>query len=63
MGDLPYLVKFFREFPDPTAINMNYLNDLDHCLEWKVKWYGGDKAVLFESGIYTAVIMTMRMDG
>jgi hypothetical protein len=61
MGNMPYLVKFFREFPEPTAINMNYLNSLDHCLAWKAKWYGSNKAVLFESNSYTAVIMAMDM--
>jgi hypothetical protein len=59
MRNMPYLVKFFREFPDPTAINMNYINALDHYRAWKVKWYGNNKAVLFESGNYTAVIMPM----
>jgi hypothetical protein len=61
-GNMPYLVKFFREFPEPTAINMNYLNSLDHYLDWKIKWYGSDKAVLFESNSYSAVIMPMQMD-
>jgi hypothetical protein len=59
--NMPYLVNFFREFPEPTAINMNYLNSLDHYSAWKVKWYGSDKAVLFESKEYTAVIMPMNM--
>jgi hypothetical protein len=63
MGNMPYLVKFFREFPEPTAINMNYLNALDHNHAWKIKWYGNNKAVLFESNIYAAVMMPMRMDG
>jgi hypothetical protein len=60
-GNMPYLVKFFREFPEPTAINFNYLNSLDHYSAWKVKWYGSNKAVLFESKGYTAVIMPMNM--
>jgi hypothetical protein len=59
--NMPYLVKFFREFPEPTAINMNYINSLDHYSAWKVKWYGSNKAVLFESTGYTAVIMPMDM--
>jgi hypothetical protein len=62
MGNMPYLVKFFREFPETTALNMNYLNSLDHYLAWKAKWYGGDKAVLFESNSYTAVIMPMYLE-
>jgi hypothetical protein len=63
MGNMPFLVKFFREFPEPTAINMNYLNSLDHYIGWKVKWYGSNKAVLFESTtkIYRAVMMPMHM--
>jgi hypothetical protein len=60
--NMSYLVKFFREFPEPTAINFNYLNSLDHYSAWKVKWYGSDKAVLFESKGYTAVIMPMNME-
>jgi hypothetical protein len=58
---MPYLVRFFREFPEATAINMNYLNALDCDCAWKVKWYGTKKAVLFESGGYAAVIMPMDM--
>jgi hypothetical protein len=62
MGNMPYLVKFFMEFPEPTVINMNYLNSLDHYLPWKAKWYGSNKSVLFESGKYSAVIMPMNMN-
>jgi hypothetical protein len=58
-----FLVKFFREFPEPTAFNMNYINALDRFHTWKVKWYGSNKAALFEGGSYTAVIMPMNMTG
>jgi DNA polymerase III sliding clamp (beta) subunit (PCNA family) len=61
IGNMPYLVEFLRSFPEPTAINMNYLNSFDHYRAWTAKWYGSDKAVLFESGDYTVVIMPMRM--
>jgi hypothetical protein len=61
-GNMTFLVKLFREFPEPTAINMNYLNALDPFIQWHVKWYGNDKAVLFESYKYSAVIMPMHMD-
>jgi hypothetical protein len=61
MGNMPCLVKFFREFPEPTAINMNCLNDLDHDFVWRVKWYGSEKAVLFESESRAAVIMPIYM--
>jgi hypothetical protein len=62
MGNMPYLVKFFREFPDLTAINLNYINALSDRA-WEVKWFGSDRAVLFESGVYTAVIMPIRTQG
>jgi hypothetical protein len=58
-GNMPFLVRFFREFPEPTAFNMNYINALDHFRAWKIKWYDSNKAVVFESGSYTAVIMPM----
>jgi hypothetical protein len=61
-GHMISLVKFFREFPEPTAINMNYLNALDPYNVWQVKWYGSNKAVLFESNSFTAVIMPIYMD-
>ena len=64
-GDLvytmAYLVELFRKFPEPTSINWNYLNALDHYRVWKVKWYEPNKAVLFESDNYTAVIMPQHM--
>jgi hypothetical protein len=60
-GNMSYLVTFFREFPEPTAINMNYLNALDPFIQWQVKWHGSDKAVLFESYQQIAVIMPMFM--
>jgi hypothetical protein len=41
---------------------MNYINALDRYRAWEVKWYGSEKAVLFESGGYTAVIMPMHME-
>jgi hypothetical protein len=62
MRNMPYLVKFFREFPEPTAIDINYLNSLNHYLAWQIKWYGSDNAVLLESDRYTAVITTIRME-
>jgi hypothetical protein len=53
------LVKFFREFPEPAAINLDFLKDLDCGQKWNVKWHGRGKPVLFESGAYTAVIMPL----
>ena len=57
IGNMPYLIDFFRKFPEPTAINFNYLNSLDHYSAWKVNWYGSDKAVLFESNRFAAIIV------
>jgi hypothetical protein len=59
---MPYLAKFFRLLPDPTAINLNYLHGLNHDQAWEVGWYGPKKGVVFKSNHYTAVIMPMRMD-
>jgi hypothetical protein len=59
MASMPFLVKFFREFPELTAFNMNYINALDSFRVWKVKWYGSNNAVLFKSDRHTAVIMPM----
>jgi hypothetical protein len=62
LGNMAFLVKFFREFPEPTSINMNYLNSLDPTLEWNVKWYGSKKPVVFESMSYTSVVMPQIME-
>ena len=56
------MVKFIREFPDPTAFNLKYLADLGSFLIWDVAWYGGSKAGKFTSGDYSAVIMPMAME-
>jgi hypothetical protein len=61
-GDINYMVKLFREFPEPTSINWNYINDLDYYRPWEVKWYGKDKPVIFESENYSAVIMPRAWD-
>ena len=55
------IVKFINSFPDPTVINPAYLADLDNEA-WKVFWFQNDKAVVFESGSYKAVIMPMRFE-
>jgi hypothetical protein len=57
-----FLVKFFREFPEPTALNMRYLNALDHNREWTVKWYGVNKSVSFESDNCTALITQLKIN-
>jgi hypothetical protein len=62
MGNMSHLIKFFRKFPEPTAINLNYLNSLDPDRVWTVRWYGSDKAVSFESTGNIALIMTIRIE-
>jgi hypothetical protein len=60
-GDMSHLVRFFREFPEITAINMNFLNSLPAGLSWDVRWWGSEEAVTFTSGTYTAVIQPLRI--
>jgi hypothetical protein len=56
------MVRFVREFPDPTVFNLDYLADLGVNLVWEVGWYDGNKAVTFTSGDYFAVIMPMMYE-
>jgi hypothetical protein len=56
------MVKFFREFPDPTVLNLYYLADLGVNIVWDVGWYNGDKAITFTCGDHFAVIMPMIYD-
>jgi hypothetical protein len=63
MSNMSYLVTFFREFPEPTAINLNFLNALDPYRNWLVQWYGSEKAMLVTSGNHMAVIMPIYMKG
>jgi hypothetical protein len=55
------MVKFIREFPNPTVLNLDYLADLG-ILVWDVGWYSGNKSVTFTSGDYYAVIMPMMYE-
>jgi hypothetical protein len=52
-------VRFINGFPDPTVINPDYLADLGNEA-WKVSWFKNNKAVVFESGVYKAVIMPLN---
>jgi hypothetical protein len=61
------LIKFFRSFPQPTAISFSYLKDLGDGVAWDVEYRNGDdkfqhKAIVFKSGNRTAVIMPMVID-
>ena len=53
------LAKFLHEFPDATAINLDYLHDLGTDFNWKVEWYGSQKALKFTELNRTAIIMPM----
>jgi hypothetical protein len=53
------MVRFFRVFPDPTVINLDYLADLGRDLVWDVGWYGGNKGVTFTNGDRYAFIIPM----
>jgi hypothetical protein len=56
------LLKFFFDFPKPTAINLNYLADLGSDTCWKVEWRDERRAVCFRSGSKLAVIMPMQLE-
>jgi hypothetical protein len=51
------LVDLFRSFPEPTLLNLNYLYDLGTDDEWDIEWHNKNKALVFYSGVMTAVIM------
>jgi hypothetical protein len=53
------MVRFIRDFPDPTVINLKYLADLGVDYSWNVSWYTNNKAVVFDSGAMKAIIMPM----
>jgi hypothetical protein len=55
------MVRFVREFPDPTVFNLDYLADLGVNLVWDVGWYSGNKSVTFTSGDRYAIIMPMML--
>jgi hypothetical protein len=56
------LATFLHDFPDATAIDLQYLADLGAATEWKVEWYGSKKAMKFTEGNRMAVIMPTRID-
>ncbi len=60
------LSKFLRECPDPTAVNLVFLEALGQ-MEWTVEWRKGlepyqNRAVVFKSGDRTAVIMPLSWE-
>ena len=52
--------KLIRSFPEFTAFNIKYLQQLSNGQDWDVEWYGPNKSVKFTSDNMTAVIMPMR---
>ena len=54
------LAKFLHDFPEVTAINLEYLHDLGMNTTWKVEWYGAHKALKFSAGNRMALIMPME---
>ena len=56
----PDLLRLFRSFPEPTAINLQYLADLGLGRDWKVDWYAPNRAIVFTSGVFKSVIMPME---
>lgn len=58
----PGLVKLLRAFPEATAINLKYLEDLGTDTPWEYEWTESTKAVVFKSGNRKSVIMTMQME-
>jgi len=57
----PDLIKFFRDFPDATAINLSYIKGLGTNDEWKVKWRDANKIIEFSCRERSAFIMPMMM--
>jgi hypothetical protein len=54
------LVRFFRELPDLTIVNFDYLFSLNGGLCWTAEWNESVKPMKLTSGNLTAVIMPMR---
>ncbi|GHV89894.1 hypothetical protein AGMMS50268_03970 [Spirochaetia bacterium] len=54
------MVRFVREFPDPTVLNLDYLADLGNFLVWDVGWVNGNKAITFRNGDRYALMMPMQ---
>ena len=55
------LARLIRSFPEPTAINLSYLDSLGQS-SWEVHWYAPNRAVKFVSGNMTGVVMPLSME-
>lgn len=58
----PELLSMFRNFPEPTACNFNFLADLGFGEAWDVEWRGTQKALVFKYKNRTALIMPMEAE-
>jgi len=61
-GNFGELAKFIHDFPDATAINLEYLHNLGTGFTWNVEWYGPSKALKFTEGNRMALIQPMLID-
>jgi hypothetical protein len=56
------LAKFLHDFPDATAIDLEYLSLLGTGFTWDVEWYGSNKSLKFIEGNRLALIQPMMID-
>jgi hypothetical protein len=56
------LAKFLHDFPDATAINLEYLHDLGMNTDWDVDWYDANRALKFTAQELMAVIQPIMID-
>jgi hypothetical protein len=60
-GNFNGLAKFLHEFPEATALNLLYLQDLGIDCDWEVSWYGAGKVLKFTETNHTAIIAPMMI--
>jgi len=56
------LASFIHSFPEPTAINLEYLETLGIGFTWNVEWYNPNKTLKFTEGSRMALIQPMLID-
>ena len=60
--NFPALAKFLHEFPEATALNLEYLRDIGTGIEWRVQWIGKNSVVKFIEGDRLVLIMPMTIE-
>jgi len=55
------LAQFIHDFPEVTAINLDYLQSLGMGYRWDVEWFGPSSAIKFTKHNFMAVIMPMQI--